>query len=50
MQLREIITGYSENRVNCISTLCGQNAEFLDVKAGGEYSCHCVLKHFEEKA
>jgi hypothetical protein len=52
MQLREIITGYSEKlaKYEYINTVYGQNTEVLDVKAGGEYSCQCVLKNFQDKA
>jgi hypothetical protein len=49
MPLREIISGYSEKQTKHINTLYGQNAEFFGVKAGGEYSCQCVLKNFQKK-
>jgi hypothetical protein len=39
---REIIAVYSENHTKPINTLCGQNAELLDVKTGGAYSYHWV--------
>jgi hypothetical protein len=32
---REIITVYSENHKQPINTLCGQNAEILNVEVGG---------------
>jgi hypothetical protein len=38
---REIIAVYSENRKKLTSTLCGQNAELLNVKASGTYNNHC---------
>jgi lipoate-protein ligase B len=41
---REIIAVYSENHMKLINTLCGKHAELLDVKAGGTYTYHCVLK------
>jgi hypothetical protein len=34
MLFKEIIALYSENRTN-INTLCGQNTELLNAKAGG---------------
>jgi hypothetical protein len=36
-----IIAVYSENRTELINALCGQNAELLNVKAGG--SCNYCL-------
>jgi hypothetical protein len=36
---REIITVYSGNHAKPINTLCGQNAELLNVKVGGKYHC-----------
>jgi hypothetical protein len=41
---REIIPVYSENHMKPINTLCGQNAELLNVKVGGTYSYHCAFK------
>jgi hypothetical protein len=41
---RETVAGYCENRTEHINTLCGQNAEFYFVKAGGIYSNHWGLK------
>jgi hypothetical protein len=35
MLFREIIAVYCENHVGHINTLCGQNAEIFNVKAGG---------------
>jgi hypothetical protein len=40
MLCRGIIAVYCENHTEHINTLCGQNAEFLIVKAGGTYSNH----------
>jgi hypothetical protein len=34
----------TENTMKQITTLCGQNANFLNVKACGAYSNHCALK------
>jgi hypothetical protein len=42
--VKEIIAVCSENHTKPISTLCGQNAELLIVKAGGTYSYHWALK------
>jgi hypothetical protein len=44
MLFREIIAVCCENHTEHINTLCGQNAEFIDVKAGGTYSYHWTLK------
>jgi hypothetical protein len=38
MLFKEIIALYSENHMKPVSTLCGQNAELLIVKAGSTYS------------
>jgi hypothetical protein len=35
---REGIANYYENHMKPTDTLCGQNAEFLNVKAGGKYT------------
>jgi hypothetical protein len=37
MLYREIIAVCSEIHAKHIKTLCGQNTEFLNVKAGGTY-------------
>jgi hypothetical protein len=34
----KIITVYAANNTKPINTLCGQNSELLNVKAGGTYS------------
>jgi hypothetical protein len=41
---QEIIAVYSENHTKPINTLCGQNTELLNIKAGGTYSYHYALK------
>jgi hypothetical protein len=40
----EIIAVYSQIHTKHINTLCGQNVELLNVKAGGTYSDHWALK------
>jgi hypothetical protein len=40
MLFREIIAVYCENHTEHINTLCGQNAEFLNVQAGCIYGYH----------
>jgi len=37
VMFKKIFSIYYENHTNQINTLCGQNTEFLDVKAGGLY-------------
>jgi hypothetical protein len=44
MLYREIIAVCSENHRKHINTLCGQNAEFVDIKPGGAYSNHWASK------
>jgi hypothetical protein len=57
MFYREIIAVCSEIHTKHINTLCGQNAEFVNVKPGGTYSdldlyrvsaalCKTLYKHF----
>jgi hypothetical protein len=41
MLFRETVAVYCENHTEHINTLCGQNAEFWYVKAGGVYIYHC---------
>jgi hypothetical protein len=41
---RKIITAYSENHTKAINTFCEQNLELLNIKPGGTYSYHRVLK------
>jgi hypothetical protein len=43
MLYREIIAVLSEIQTKYIITLCGQNVEFVNVKAGGTYSDHWAL-------
>jgi hypothetical protein len=40
MLFRETVDVYCENHMEHTDTLCGQNAEFWYVKAGGTYSNH----------
>jgi hypothetical protein len=40
----EVIAVYSEIHTKPINTLCGQNAELVNVKTGGTYSYHWALK------
>jgi hypothetical protein len=43
MPFKEIIVVYCENYMKPVfATLCGQNAELLNVTAGGTYSYHSV--------
>jgi hypothetical protein len=44
MQSREIITDYSENNTKGINTLCGQDAELLNIKAGFTQITSVLLK------
>jgi len=43
MLYREIIAVCSEIHTKHINTVCGQNAELLNVKPGGTYSDHCTV-------
>jgi hypothetical protein len=43
MQFKEIIAIYSENHMKHTNTLCRQNAELFNVKAGGTYNNQCAL-------
>jgi hypothetical protein len=43
MLFKEIIAVHSENSTAPVYTLCGQNAELLNVRSRGTYSYHCVL-------
>jgi hypothetical protein len=43
MLFKEIIAVYYENHTKLISTLCGQNAELVNVKACGTYNYQWVL-------
>jgi hypothetical protein len=44
MLSKEITAIYFDNYKKAVSTLCGKNAKFLNVKVGGTYSNHCTLK------
>jgi len=44
MLCREIIAVCSEIHTKHINTLCGQNVELLNVKAGGTYSDQWALE------
>jgi hypothetical protein len=43
MLFRETVVVYCENHTEHANTLCGQNAEFYYVKAGGRFSNHSAL-------
>jgi hypothetical protein len=40
MLFGETVAVYCENHMEHTDTLCGQNAEFQCVKAGGKFSTH----------
>jgi hypothetical protein len=40
MLFKEIYAVYSENHLQLVNTLCGQNANSLNAEAGGPYSYH----------
>jgi hypothetical protein len=44
MLFRETVAVYCENHTEHTDTICGQNAEFWYVKAGGTYSNHWALR------
>ena len=44
MLYREIIAVCSQIHTKHMNTLCGQNAELLNVKPGGTYSDHWALQ------
>jgi hypothetical protein len=44
MLYKEIIDVCSEIHTKHINTLCGQNAEFVNVKPGGTYSNHWAIE------
>jgi hypothetical protein len=44
MLLGETVAVYYENHTKHTNTLCGHNAEFYYVKAGGKYSNPWALK------
>jgi hypothetical protein len=43
MLSKEVIALYFEDHTKPIDKLCGQNAELLNVKAGGIYTYHYAL-------
>ena len=43
MLYREIIAVWSQIHTKHINTVCGQNAEFVNVQPGGTYSDHRAL-------
>jgi hypothetical protein len=43
---RLILFVYCDIHARFRNTLCEQNAEFLDLKAGDMYSCQCALKGY----
>jgi hypothetical protein len=47
MLFRKIIA-YSKNHVKLINTLCGQNAQLLNIKAGGTYSYQKLMLAYKE--
>jgi hypothetical protein len=44
MLFGKITAAYSENDTKSIDALYGQNAELLNIKAGGTYIYHCFRK------
>jgi hypothetical protein len=44
MLFRETVVVYYENHTEHTNTLCGQNAELLNIEAGGAYSHRYALK------
>jgi hypothetical protein len=44
MLFGETVAVYCENHTEHTNTVCGQDAEFYYVKAGGTYSNHWALK------
>jgi hypothetical protein len=44
MLFGETVAVYCENNTKHTNTLCGENAEFRYVRAGGTYSNHWSLK------
>jgi len=40
----EIIAVYCDTNTKLVTTICGQNAQIWNVKVGGTYSYHLVLK------
>jgi hypothetical protein len=48
MLFGETVAVYCENQTENTNTLCGQNAEFQCVKAGGTYSNHWPVKDLRD--
>jgi hypothetical protein len=44
MLLGETVAVYCENHTEHTNTLCGPNAEILNIKEGGTYSDHWAFK------
>jgi hypothetical protein len=44
MLFRETVDAYCENNMDNTNTLCGYNAEFWNVKSGGNYDNRWALK------
>jgi hypothetical protein len=44
MLVREKFAAHSESNMKSVSTLCGHDAELLNVKTGGMYNHHSALK------
>jgi hypothetical protein len=49
MLFRETVAVYCDDYTEHTNTLCGQNAEFWCVEAGGTYSNHWGLKELNVK-
>jgi hypothetical protein len=49
MLYRETVAVYYEDHTKYTNTLCGQNAEFYYVKAGGTYSNQLGFKGLKEE-
>jgi hypothetical protein len=49
MLFRETITVYYENHMKPTNTFSGENAELLNVRAGGTYSYHWAWKVHEKE-
>jgi len=49
MPYKEIIAVCSQIHTKHINTVCGQNVEFVDVKAGGTYRNHWVFLRIDEQ-
>jgi hypothetical protein len=47
MLFRETVAVYCDNHTEHTDALCGQNAQFGNIKAGGTYSNHCALNQLQ---